>query len=77
MGKVYTSLIKRTARKLMELYPGEISEDFEKNKEVVSKYLDIKSKKLRNQVAGYLTRLVKMAKKVEASLQEAEVSDES
>ncbi|MEM4434449.1 MAG: 30S ribosomal protein S17e, partial [Sulfolobales archaeon] len=56
MGKVYTSLIKRTARKLMELYPGEVSEDFEKNKEVVFKYLDVKSKKLRNQIAGYLTR---------------------
>ncbi|MEM1930629.1 MAG: 30S ribosomal protein S17e [Sulfolobales archaeon] len=77
MGKVYTSLIKRTARKLMELYPGEVSEDFEKNKEVVLKYLDIKSKKLRNQIAGYLTRLVKLSKRAEVPPQEAEVSDES
>ncbi|MEM2006389.1 MAG: 30S ribosomal protein S17e [Sulfolobales archaeon] len=77
MGKVYTSLIKRTARKLVELYPGEVSEDFEKNKEVVSRYLDVKSKKLRNQIAGYLTRLVKLSKKVEVLPQEAEVSDES
>ncbi|MEM0196140.1 MAG: 30S ribosomal protein S17e [Sulfolobales archaeon] len=77
MGKVYTSLIKRTARKLMELYPGEVSEDFEKNKEVVFKYLDVKSKKLRNQIAGYLTRLVKLSKRAEVLPQEAEVSDES
>lgn len=76
MGKVYTSVVKRTARKLLELYPGEVSEDFEKNKELVSKYLDVRSKKLRNQIAGYLTRLVRLSKKAEASPQEAEVSDE-
>ncbi|MCC6047307.1 MAG: 30S ribosomal protein S17e [Desulfurococcaceae archaeon] len=76
MGKVYTSLVKRTARRLMELYPGEVSEDFTKNKELVSKYLDVRSKKLRNQVAGYLTRLVKLSKKTVEALGESEVSDE-
>ncbi len=76
MGKVYTSLIKRTARKLMELYPSEVSEDFEKNKELVSRYLDVRSKKLRNQVAGYLTRLVKASKKPAAPVQEAGAPDE-
>ncbi len=69
-------MVKRAARKLLELYPGEVSEDFEKNKELVSKYLDVKSKKLRNQVAGYLTRLVKLSKKAEVLPQEAEISDE-
>lgn len=76
VGKVYTSLIKRTARKLLEMYPGEASEDFEKNKELVSKYVDVRSRKLRNQIAGYLTRLVKLSKKAEVLPQEAEVSDE-
>ncbi|MCS7099602.1 MAG: 30S ribosomal protein S17e [Sulfolobales archaeon] len=76
MGKVYTSLIKRTARKLLEMHPGEVSEDFERNKELVSKYVDVKSRKLRNQIAGYLTRLVKLSKKAEVLPQEAEVSDE-
>jgi small subunit ribosomal protein S17e len=77
MGKVYTSLVKRTARKLLELYPGEVSEDYARNKELVSKYLDVRSKKLRNQVAGYLTRLVRLSKKSVAALEELEVSDES
>jgi small subunit ribosomal protein S17e len=77
MGKVYTSLIKRTARKLMELYPSEVSEDFEKNKELVSKYLDIRSRKLRNQVAGYLTRLVKASKEPAVPVQETGAPDES
>ena len=33
--------------------------DFEKNKEVVSKMISTQSKKLRNIIAGYVTRLVK------------------
>ncbi len=77
MGKVYTSLVKRTARKLLELYPGEVSEDYARNKELVSKYLDVRSKKLRNQVAGYLTRLVRFSKKSAAALEQLEISDES
>ncbi len=66
MGKVRTSVVKRTARKLLELYPDEVSDDFEANKELVKKYVYVKSKKLRNQIAGYLTHLVKIMKKREA-----------
>jgi len=76
VGKVYTSLVKRTARKILELYPGEISEDFAKNKELVSRYLDVKSKKLRNQVAGYLTRLARLSREPVAAPEEPEVPDE-
>lgn len=63
MGKVRTSLVKRTARKLIQLYPNEFTEDFEHNKEVVKKYVKVDSKKLRNQIAGYVTRLVKLMKR--------------
>lgn len=63
MGKVRIALVKRAARKLLELYPHEVSTDFEKNKELVSKYVYLKSKKLRNQIAGYLTHLAKLRAK--------------
>jgi len=63
MGKVRPSLIKRTARALLEMYPSEVSGDFELNKELVDKYVYLKSKKLRNQIAGYLTHLVKLQKR--------------
>ncbi len=66
MGKVRTSVVKRTARKLLELYPDEVSDDFEANKELVKKYVYVKSKKLRNQIAGYLTHLVKIMRKRES-----------
>lgn len=63
MGRVRTSLVKRTARRLMELFPSEISASFEDNKKLVSKYVYLRSKKLRNQIAGYITHLVRVREK--------------
>ncbi|NAZ31444.1 MAG: 30S ribosomal protein S17e [Acidilobus sp.] len=63
MGKVRTSLVKRTARELLAKYPDLFTEDFQHNKKVVSQLTVWSSKKLRNQVAGYITSLVKLQKK--------------
>ncbi len=60
MGKVRISIIKRTARELLEKYPDLFTRDFEHNKQVVKKLLDVDSKKLRNKIAGYITHLVKI-----------------
>jgi len=57
MGRIKTLLVKNIAEKLFEEHGSEFTTDFEKNKELVKKYVDIKSKKLRNVVAGYITRL--------------------
>ena len=70
MGKVRTSLVKRTARRLLELYPAEVSTNFEENKELVKKYVYLKSKKLRNQIAGYLTHLAKLRAREESQVQQ-------
>jgi len=58
MGKVRTTLVKRTARKLLEKYPDLFNGDFENNKKMVSALVELRSKKLRNQIAGYITHLV-------------------
>ena len=58
MGKIRIRLVKRTARELLEKYPDLFTRDFEHNKKVVSKLIDTPSKKLRNQIAGYITHLV-------------------
>ncbi|GAB6148403.1 30S ribosomal protein S17e [Stetteria hydrogenophila] len=60
MGKVRTALVKRTARKLLAMYPDLFTRDFEHNKKVVSQLIEYNSKKLRNQIAGYITHLVKI-----------------
>lgn len=58
LGKIRTKLVKRTAKELLEKYPDIFTRDFEHNKKVVSKLLETPSKKLRNQIAGYITHLV-------------------
>ena len=59
MGKVRPSFIKTTARKLLEMYPDQFTTDFEENKKKVAELTNITSKRVRNRVAGYITRLVK------------------
>ncbi len=64
MGKIYTSVVKRTARRLLQMYPDLFTTDFEHNKRVVAQLVEVESKKLRNQIAGYLTRLVKLKQRM-------------
>jgi len=62
MGRIKTLLIKRITHKLVELHENEFTGDFKKNKEIVNKLISTPSKKLRNVIAGYVTRLVKKSK---------------
>ena len=57
MGNIKTSFIKRVGQQLFNEHKDEFTNDFSKNKEIVDKFIDIKSKKLRNIIAGYITRL--------------------
>jgi small subunit ribosomal protein S17e len=59
MGRIKTTLIKRIGRELYEKHAGELTEDYAQNKEILSKFIEIKSKKLKNIVAGYVTNLKK------------------
>lgn len=60
MGKIKSKLIKRTAKTLVE--SGiDFTEEFEKNKKILGN--EMPSKKLRNKLAGYLTRFKKQENK--------------
>ncbi|MEM3093009.1 MAG: 30S ribosomal protein S17e [Candidatus Nitrosocaldus sp.] len=48
--------IRRIAMQLLEKYDGMFSTDFESNKELLEKIAVFRSKELRNEVAGYITR---------------------
>jgi len=56
MGKIKSKLIKRTAQAFVDK-EIEFTEDFERNKKILGNTMP--SKKLRNQMAGYLTRYKK------------------
>ncbi len=77
MGKVRSALVKRTARKLLEMYPDVFTGDFEHNKRVVSQLMEFRSKKLRNQIAGYITHLVNASLKRRAKITESEAEEVS
>ncbi len=56
-------MIKRTARELLEQYPELFTGDFDHNKKIVSRLVDTPSKRVRNQIAGYITHLVNIQRK--------------
>ncbi len=59
MGRIKTALTKRITLELIEKYKKDFKTDFEPNKKLVSARADIKSKKIRNIIAGYVTRRIK------------------
>lgn len=59
MGRIKTSFVKRKTKELNKAHGDKFTSDFEKNKELSSKYASFQGKKLRNIVAGYMTRLKK------------------
>jgi len=59
MGKIKSKLVKRTAKILAE--KGiEFNDNFERNKIILGRTMP--SKKLRNQIAGHVTRVNKQKK---------------
>lgn len=52
-------LTKRAGKELVEKYPQEFKKDFTENKKIVEQYSEVRSKKIRNIIAGYVTRLSK------------------
>ena len=42
--------------RLVELYPDQFTDDFDANKHLVSEFSDVANKRMRNWIAGYITR---------------------
>ena len=72
MGKVRPEKVKKIARELVKRNPGEFTTDFENNKKLLESMATIYSTKLRNLIAGYITRLVAISKATEAAGSEEE-----
>ena len=60
MGKIKTKLIKRSAEELVK-QGIDFTPDFEENKKILGDTMP--SKKIRNQIAGYLSRKKKQENK--------------
>jgi small subunit ribosomal protein S17e len=77
LGKVRPEHVKKTARELIGLYPDKFGTDFQANKQVLDSLAEVSSSKLRNRIAGYITRLVAISQKgTEESEADEEVDEE-
>jgi len=63
MGNIRPTYIKSLADELLRAYPDDFTTDFEANKPKVAELTNIEGKALRNRVAGYVTRVLKIAAK--------------
>ena len=63
MGRIKTSFVKSIAKELYEKYKEKFTTNFSENKELVKQLIDLKSKKLRNVIAAYITSLKKREEK--------------
>jgi small subunit ribosomal protein S17e len=63
MGRIKTRKMKRGTQDLMESYGDQFGPDFNENKKKVNELTNVESKKLRNIIAGYATRMAKSAAK--------------
>lgn len=59
MGRIKTKLIKRVTHEIIDKYGEKLTDDYTKNKVVINQHLKTESKKIKNIVAGYSTRLTK------------------
>jgi small subunit ribosomal protein S17e len=62
MGRIRTKFIKRNADKLMRENLDTFTKNFDENKHKVTQFAEVPSKKIRNLLAGYITKKVKTAK---------------
>ena len=71
--------IKRISNELLEKYPDRFSTDFDENKEAIKQIAVVRSKLLRNKIAGYITSYLhrQAAEKEIAVASEAEEITES
>tara|TARA_Y100000310_G_scaffold328832_1_gene397618 strand:- start:515 stop:703 length:189 start_codon:yes stop_codon:yes gene_type:complete len=59
MGRIKTTFIKQKTKEILEVHGDKVTGDFDTNKKITNQLTDVSSKKMRNTIAGYLTRLKK------------------
>jgi len=50
--------VKKMANELLERYSDKFTSDFNENKETIKNFAIVRSKELRNKIAGYITKNV-------------------
>ena len=61
MGRVRTGFVKRQGEELLQAHRASFTNKFEDNKKNMMEFVEVPTKKLRNLIAGYLTKKLKYA----------------
>jgi len=75
LGKVRPEKVKKIARELLKRYPDKFTGNFEGNKMALATLTTATTAKLRNRIAGYVTRLIAIKKAAEKA--QAEETEET
>ena len=75
MGKVKTDQVKRAGKTLMERFPTKFTTKFDENKRSVDSLTQGTTTRVRNQIAGYITRTLSLAQANSSTDSEEEDSE--
>lgn len=64
MGRIVPQFVKRVGAELVQMNPKKFTKVFDENKKAVAEMTEISTKKLRNKIAGHITRKLKNAKEI-------------
>lgn len=59
MGRVKSIAVKTLGNDIMKSHKDKMSKDFDKNKKALGELMEIKSKRTRNVLAGYISKKMK------------------
>ena len=63
--------VKKLSTELLNKYPNKFNVDFQQNKKVIGEIAKVRSKELRNQIAGYIASYInKQAKEQNKKIEE-------
>ena len=65
MGRIKSTFVKSSGKKIYKMGNTEFTENFDKNKGIIDKYAKIPSKRLKNSIVGFITRLAKNEERLE------------
>jgi len=75
LGKVKTDQVKRSGKELMHRFPEKFTTNFDENKRAVDTLTQGTTTRVRNQIAGYITRTLSLAQANSSTDSESEEED--
>jgi small subunit ribosomal protein S17e len=75
LGKVKTDQVKRAGKELMSRFPTKFTIKFDENKRSVDSLTQGTTTRVRNQIAGYITRTLSLAQANSSTDSEEEDSE--